>query len=42
MLNESLAKLICHNLTCVIMSQAELGIEAQFWGSQPPALRLVR
>jgi transposase len=31
MVNESLAKLVCHNLCCVIMSQAELGIEAEFW-----------
>ena len=31
MVNESLAKLVCHNLTCVIMSQCELGIEAEFW-----------
>jgi hypothetical protein len=31
MVNESLAKLICQNITCVIMSQGELGIEAEFW-----------
>jgi transposase len=31
MVNESLAKLVCHNLTCVIMSQCELGIDAEFW-----------
>ena len=29
--NEALAKIVCHNLTCVIMSQCELGIEAEFW-----------
>ncbi len=31
MVNEALAKIVCHNLTCVIMSQCELGIEAEFW-----------
>jgi transposase len=31
MVNESFAKLLCNNLCCVIMSQAELGIEAEFW-----------
>jgi transposase len=31
MVNESLAKLICQNITSVIMSQGELGIEAEFW-----------
>lgn len=36
MVNESLAKLICHNLTCVLMSQAELGIEAEFWKEGKP------
>ncbi len=29
--NEVLAKLICYNLTRVILSQCELGIEAEFW-----------
>jgi transposase len=31
MVNEAYAKLLCNNLCCVIMSQAELGIEAEFW-----------
>lgn len=31
MKNEALCKLICHNLTEVIQSQVELGIEATFW-----------
>jgi hypothetical protein len=31
MKNEVLAKFICYNLTCVIHSQCELGIEAEFW-----------
>jgi transposase len=41
MVNESLAKLICHNLTCVIMSQAELGIEAVFWTPKPVELKVL-
>jgi transposase len=40
MVNESLAKLVCHNLTCVIMSQAELGIEAEFW-KQPVGVQVI-
>ena len=28
---EALCKFVCHNLSCVIHSQAELGIEAAFW-----------
>ena len=31
MANEVLAKLVCNNICCVIMSQVELGIEAEFW-----------
>jgi transposase len=31
MTNEVLAKLVCNNLCCVILSQCELGIEAEFW-----------
>jgi hypothetical protein len=31
MVNGSLAKLVCHNQWCVITSQAELGIEREFW-----------
>lgn len=33
--NEVLAKLVCHNLCCVILSQGELGIEAEFWHDEP-------
>jgi transposase len=29
--NEVLAKFLCHNLCCVIMSQCELGIDPVFW-----------
>jgi transposase len=31
MINEVLAKVLCHNLCCVIQSQCELGIEPLFW-----------
>jgi transposase len=46
MVNEVLAKLVCHNLCCVILSQCELGIEPEFWqdedGKQPDILPLKR
>jgi transposase len=32
MVNEALAKILCHNLCCLIQSAYELGIEATFWG----------
>jgi transposase len=32
MVNEALAKVLCHNLCCLIQSHYELGIEATFWG----------
>jgi transposase len=35
MVNEVLAKLVCNNLCCVILSQLELGIEAEFWNNEP-------
>jgi hypothetical protein len=35
--NEALAKLVCHNLCCVILSQCELGIEPVFWQNQEQA-----
>jgi hypothetical protein len=35
MKNEVLAKLVCHNLCCLILSQLELGIEAEFWQDKP-------
>lgn len=31
MVNEALCKILLHNLTCVIASQIELGIDATFW-----------
>ena len=46
--NEALAKLVCHNLCCVILSQCELGIEAEFWQDEteranlPAVLPMVR
>jgi transposase len=32
MVNESLCKLLCHNICVLIQSQCELGIEPVFWG----------
>jgi hypothetical protein len=37
MANEVYAKVLCHNLCCLIMSQCELGIEPIFWGEQTAA-----
>jgi transposase len=37
MRNEVLAKLVCHNICCVIMAQVELGIEPIFWTDAEPA-----
>jgi hypothetical protein len=34
MKNESLCKILAHNLCCLIMSQCELGIEPIFWEGQ--------
>ena len=34
-----LAKLICFNLTRVILSQCELGIEAEFWQNEQAGLK---
>ena len=31
MVNEALCKFVAHNLTCVILSRIELGIDATFW-----------
>jgi hypothetical protein len=31
MVNEALCKILCHNITCLIQSVFELGIEATFW-----------
>ena len=37
MVNESLCKILCHNICCLIQSQCELGIEAKFWGQEEEA-----
>ncbi len=37
MQNEVLAKLVCHNVWCVILSQCELGIEPVFWEQEEEA-----
>jgi hypothetical protein len=34
MKNETLCKILAHNLCCLIMSQCELGIEPVFWTEQ--------
>lgn len=34
MINEALAKVLCHNICCLIQSQCELRIEATFWGKE--------
>ena len=34
MKNEVLAKILCHNICCLIMSQCELGIEPVFWSEE--------
>lgn len=36
MVNEALCKILCHNICCLIQSQYELGVEATFWGQEPP------
>lgn len=35
MKNEALAKILAHNICCVISSQIELGIEPEFWPDRP-------
>jgi transposase len=35
MVNEVLAKILCHNITCLIHSQHELGIDPVFWKDEP-------
>jgi hypothetical protein len=45
MKNEALCKVLCHNICCLIMSQAELGIEPIFWQDRPaqaPAPAILR
>ena len=34
MINESLCKVLCHNICCLIQSVHELGITATFWGNE--------
>ncbi len=36
MKNEVLAKIVCHNIVCVIHEMYELGIEPEFWGRSLP------
>ena len=33
MRNEALAKVLCHNICCIIQSVYELGVAATFWDS---------
>jgi hypothetical protein len=40
MVNETLCKILCHNLTCLIQEQETLGIVPLFWkdeGKEPAA-----
>ena len=37
MVNESLAKVLCHNLSVLVHEMHELGIEPRFGGWTPPA-----
>ena len=39
MANESLCKVLCHNLCCLIQSSYELGVEATFWGKEEMAIQ---
>ena len=34
MVNEVLAKILCHNICCLIQEQCELGIEPEFWQNE--------
>ena len=34
MVNESLCKILCHNICCIIQSMYELGINPVFWGQE--------
>jgi transposase len=38
MINEAVAKVLCHNICCLTQSHYELGINATFWGDEPAAL----
>lgn len=35
MVNETLCKILCHNICCLIQSHYELGVVAEFWGEEP-------
>jgi hypothetical protein len=37
MVNETLCKILCHNLTCSIQEQETLGIVPVFWKDEPEA-----
>ena len=37
MLNEALAKILCHNICCLIQAMYELGVEPEFWAGNPSA-----
>jgi hypothetical protein len=41
MVNEALAKVLCHHICCLIQSHYELGINAAFWGDEPVGLPAV-
>jgi hypothetical protein len=36
MINETLCKILCHNLTCLIQEQETLGITPIFWQDEEP------
>ena len=47
MINEALCKFLCHNLTCLIQEQENLGIVPVFWKDEgkdegPAVLPMVR
>jgi len=44
MKNETLCKILAHNICCLIMSQIELGIETNFWNEQSdePPCRILK
>ena len=40
MVNEVLAKIICHNLTCLIQEQETLGIVPVFWKDETETVQV--
>jgi hypothetical protein len=38
MVNEALAKVLCHNIRCLIQGHYELGVNATFWGKEDAAV----